>query len=302
MHFFLRSEFAGRILRFNGGEGIFLDVVWLSRVLNPILNHKLRSERRLPSAALCPLRDDLLYKGILRVDFARYLWSNLLDHSTTEESDRTIKGLYGVLFKLGVILPLGRTTMSGTNHRTPRNPFDGEAGPQDVLVVMRLPKTESSVSEDLRQARATVPSRGAREVVLTWEFDSAGAPEGFVERLIASCHRIDEIEMELCWRYGGFFKSDRKVRQDGRVFRLFTFMIRYDEVDAPRESHGRNRVLSLRMTGPLENEIVWVTLRYVASAVVNLSEEWPGVLWEGSSRCPEHPSTGIMYLAPPHEV
>lgn len=108
--------------------------------------------------------------------------------------------------------------------------------------------------------------------------------------------------MELCWRYGGVFKSHATVREDGRVVRLFNFIIRYDEVDAPEQDDGQDRLSSLRMTGPLENESVWKALQYVASAVVILSEEWPGVLWKGWSQCPEHPRTGVMYLAPPHEA
>lgn len=274
-------------------------MVWLSKVLNPILSHKLRSEGCLPSSKLLPLRDDLENKGILHAAFAQHLWGNMLERSMDEAKDRIITSLYHVLFKLGVILPLGRTTLSGISRSFPRFPFEDKDTPQDVLVVMRLPKTDSNVSEELRRVCATETLKGSREVMLKWEFDSAGVPEGFVARLIASCHGINEVEMELCWRYGGFFKSARKVKQDGRVLRLFTFIIRYDEVDNPRKSSMRDHVLLLRMIGPLEDDLVRVTLRYEASAVVILSEEWPGVLWEGSSHCPRHPTKGIMYLAPP---
>ena len=40
------------------------------------------------------------------------------------------------------------------------------------------------------------------------------------------------------------------------------------------------RVLTARTFEPLENERVWVAVRYVASARVSISKEWPGVLWE----------------------
>ena len=70
--------FAGRILSFDGGESLFLDVVWLSKVLSPILTHKLSDEHP-PTGRLCESRDELAYNGVLRVDFARHLWRNVLE-------------------------------------------------------------------------------------------------------------------------------------------------------------------------------------------------------------------------------
>lgn len=255
---------------FDGGKGIFLDVVWLSQVLNPILSHKPRSECSPPLAELCTSKAELLNKGILRVDFARYLWRDLKNMN-----DSMHTGFYRVLLKLGVILPLGRTTSMGIGGRIPRVTFENENMLQDVLVVMRLPDNCEHISEErLKATHASVALDGTREGTLKWKFDSAGAPYGLVERLIASCYRIGEVVgMELCWRFGAFFKSHEIVQNNEQYVRLFTFMVRYDIVDAPRQSNSPERVLSLRVNGRLEDERVWVAIRYVASAVVLLSQE-----------------------------
>lgn len=218
-------------------------------------------------------------------------------------NDSMHTGFYRVLLKLGVILPLGRTTSMGIGGRIPRVTFENENMLQDVLVVMRLPDNCEHISEErLKAAHASVALDGTREGTLKWKFDSAGAPYGLVERLIASCYRIGEVvEMELCWRFGAFFKSHEIVQNNEQYVRLFTFMVCYDIVDAPRQSNSPERVLSLRVNGRLEDERVWVAIRYVASAVVLLSQEWPGVLWEGWSQCPVH-RNGVMYLAPPRQV
>lgn len=298
---FCSSEFAGHILRFDGGKGFFLDVVWLSQVLSPILSHKLQSERPPPTAALCKSRDDLVNNGILHVDFARYLWKSVLDGSTVGSINRMLNGFYRVLLNLDVILPLGRTALSSNDGRISKVPFEDDSTPQDVLVVMRLPDTDSHISEERLHSRFVVPLESAREVMLHWRFDSAGAPQGLVERLIASCHVIGEVEIELCWRFGACFKSHAVEQQNGQVIRLYRFIIRYDVLNAPREGDGEERVLSLRMMGPLEDERVWIAIRYVASAVLIMSKEWPGVLWKGWSECPMH-CTDVIYLATPREV
>eukprot|EP00903_Cladosiphon_okamuranus_P018362 g16892.t2 len=45
------------------------------------------------------------------------------------------------------------------------------------------------------------------------------------------------------------------------------------------------RVLTAKISGPLDDMRVWLAIRYVASAMVNLSREWPGVRWEGWLDC-----------------
>lgn len=142
-------------------------MVWLSGVLSPILSHKLRSER-LPSSELSCSRNDLVDRGILRVNFARYIWRKVLKKSMIEANPRIIKGFYHVLLELGVILPLGRTTLTGVDARVLRRFIENNYTPQDVLVVMRLPKTDDHVSGKLQEAYDRKTLKGARDVVLKW--------------------------------------------------------------------------------------------------------------------------------------
>lgn len=83
----------------------------------------------------------------------------------------------------------------------------------------------------------------------------------------------------------------------GRPGRLYTFVIRYDDKTSGEES----RVLTFRMFGPLEDWRVWAALRWAASAVISVSREWRGVLWEGWPECAEG-HTERIYLNTPDKV
>ena len=278
------SEFAGQVLRIDSDEGIFLDVVWLSKVLSPILSHKLHPED-FPTIALKMQRDSLVHRGVLLWDFAQHIWRDVL---TPESKRRVIESLFRVLLKLGVILPLGRPAF--LSDRSGSRASHGDEESKDMLVIMRLP--EECSDEQRRAIDTSVENvrQDCREVKFKWEFDAAKAPYGLVERLISSCHVIGEVEQDLCWRYGALFSSPEMAWRDNRQVRLYKFLIRYHE-----------RMLSLRMIGPLSDDRVLAALRYVASAMVVLSMEWPGVQWEGWLDCPNHPKARI-YLTPPGEV
>ena len=294
---FLSSEFAGQILRIDSGEIIFLDVLWLSDVFSPIMSHKLITET-FPSATLSAQRDSLVHDGVLRWEFAEYLWRPVLNKSLKGSEDSVVDFLFRVLLDLGVIIPLDRTTFLANNGVLDTS--HGDSKWKDVLVIMRLPETCCRSKQAELNSSVNKALVGCREVVLKWRFDAAGPPYGLVERLIASCHIIGRLEQGLCWRYGALFKSHAMTRRGGENVRLYTFFIRYDVFAAP----GRDvpeRVVTARMIGPLENDRVWAALRYVASAMVILSKEWPGVLWESWPVCSTHPSSRI-FLAPPAEV
>ena len=291
----ISSEFAGQILRIDGDQGIFLDVVWLSSILSPILDHKL-AKRPFSTAVLNSHRDSLISRGVLRWDFALKLWEPALTSAEREIREDMVDAVFRVLIKLGVIIPLGRPVFSADG----RVSYSSHGGydSKDMLVIMRLleectgPKKvdfDNGLKESLKHGR---------EVKLKWEFDSAGAPYGLVERLIASCHIIGEVEQGACWRYGALFKSHVRTERDGKKIRLFKFAVVYNDDPDHRDLEG---ILTLRMIGDLEDDLVWKALRYVASAVVNLSKEWPGMEWGGWPDCPEHPSTRLN-LTPPGEV
>ena len=283
------SEFAGQVLRADGGEGIFVDVELLSQVLNPIMDHKLRL-RKLSTTREIQWRGDLLNTGVLRWAFARYLWRDIfVNHSSQSSEGQLEEALFDVLVKLGVALPLGRTTVIASSGSAPPTSRGGN-GLRDMLVWRWLPL---HLTEELQQYLENLLEEkqqdGAREVTLKWEFDSAGAPHGLVGRLMALCHVVGEAETGLCWRSGAVFKSPRVT---GGVDRPYVVAIHYDST---------RRVLAVRMIGHLESERVWVALRFIASVMVNISAEWPGVLWEGWMECADHVRDRV-HLTTPSEV
>lgn len=214
--------------------------------------------------------------------------------------DRVMDALFRVLVSLGVALPLGRAKFSIAEEASlaSSSSKDGDQQPQDMLVIMRLPERCTAEQEEQLSSLVTKGRLGAREVTLKWRFDAAGSPYGLLERLIASCHLIGELEQGLCWRQGAVFKSHAMANADGsgkRKIRLYTVVVRYDSLYADGCSDP-DRVLTVRMIGPLESDRVWTALRHIASSMVMISKDWTGVLWEGWPECPEHP-TIRMYLA-----
>lgn len=296
------SEYAGQVLRVDGGEGVFLDVVLLSKVLNPILDHTLRG-RVLGNSQLNMAKDELLNKGVLRCNLARHLWRDVLsDHAKRSSSVGLLEvALFEVLIKRGVVLPLSSSQavlpVTGGGGRVSTTPsLEGE-GLRDMLVRRWLPpRLDERLQKYLDRLLENTVQRGAKEVILGYEFDPAGPPQGLVGRLIASCHVIGEAEMKLCWRSGAVFKGPPAVAVAAaardRVDRLYVVEVRYNST---------NRILSIRMFGTLESEWVWAALRFIASVMVNISSEWPGVLWAGWLQCPAHVHYRV-HLATPTEV
>lgn len=82
----------------------------------------------------------------------------------------------------------------------------------------------------------------------------------------------------------------------GNPTRLYEFIIRYDKTVG-----DNRRVLSFRMFGPLSDDRVWAALRWGASAMIGVSREWRGVLWEGWPVCAEG-HTERLYLVTPDKV
>ena len=252
-------------------------------MLSPIISHKLKREI-LESVNLDQLKDDLVHEGILVREFALQLWKPILDHVAEEKKEEVVNALFRTLLDLGVVLPLDETPLPSIDR---------------LLVIMRLPdecNCNIKINETLDAARAL---GDCEQVTLKWAF-SAGPAYGLVERLTASCHVIGKVERDMCWRYGALFRSRQWTRMRNKNVRLYTFVIRYDVI-YDRDDNHRDDVLTMKMIGPLADERIWVALRYVASSMVTLSRDWPGVQWKGWPECPEHP-TNRMYLAPRNQV
>eukprot|EP00752_Nemacystus_decipiens_P009015 g8047.t2 len=295
------SEYSGQTLPVAYGNGIFLDVKWLSAALKPILSHKFEGQT-FPQD-LTRMRDEFVDNGVLRVKLAEELWCGEMGAPQIHEG--VVEALCRVLIDLGVALPLDTANLLAPGPRS-------NSGRQDMLVIMRLSemctqRQQRRLEELLAKVRWS-QSQGAwgerahggndgedagqrQEVTLKWRFDLAGPPSGLVERLIASCRVIGKVEQGLCWRYGAVFHSHAMGDGNGKPSRLYTFVIRYDK------SNGEeSRVLTFTMFGPLRDWRVWAAIRWAASAVISVSREWRGVLWEGWPVCAEGHAERI-YLA-----
>lgn len=110
------SEYAGQTLRIANNQGIFLDVVWLSTALSPILNHKL--ERQIFGSDLAKMRDELVHNGVLRQEFAEHLWNREMRGPLVHEG--VVGALCRVILDLGVALPLDPPSLLSEGERTQR--------------------------------------------------------------------------------------------------------------------------------------------------------------------------------------
>lgn len=120
---------------------------------------------------------------------------------------------------------------------------------------MRL--RESLDHRQLRSLDDCTPDvpRGAHKVTIKWMFDVAGSPYRLIRRLIASCHVIDVIERNLCWRYSAFFRSRDMMERFGREKSLLKMVIHYDPIHDSCDGDSAN-VLTVRMVGPLGSQRV----------------------------------------------
>ncbi len=97
------SEYAGQTLPVANGDGVFLDVKWLSTALKPILSHVLqRMTFRCPTLSI--MRDEFVDHGVLRQELAEELWSREMGGPLVREG--LLGALCRVVLDLGVALPL----------------------------------------------------------------------------------------------------------------------------------------------------------------------------------------------------
>ena len=218
-----------------------------------------------------------------------------------QSSERVGHALYSVLIKLGVALPLGQVEDQTASLGWRMNDQHCTQ-PPDMLVIMRMRETCSRETELLLEERMREALTGVRDVTLKWVFDAAGCPYGLMERLITACHKVGVVEHRLCWRHGALFRSHELTYRVGKNMRLYTMVIRFDKTLETLDGDVAH-VLTVRMMGPLENPKVWIALRFVASAVLTISKEWPGVIVKGSPICPRHSTASTTaYLTMPKEV
>lgn len=287
---FVTSEFAGQLLRVDGGDGIFLDVGLLSEALRPIVDHKLPG-RIFEVTPFNESKNTLVTTGVLSPAFARHLWDSIsLRHAAQSSTSQFERVLFDVLIKLGLAFPLGRVPLPTIVHGSPwLPPYESSIIIQPNMLVWRWLPDDLCDHREAKFKRLLVELGDHDEVTLRWTFDSAGAPRGLIERLIARCHVVGEAEEALCWRSGAVFCSARVA---AGIHLPYVVELVYDSTE---------RALSVTIFGTLQSCRVWRVLRFVASVMVNISKDWTGALWAGCIECAEHPLRPL-YLATPTEV
>jgi len=244
------------------GTYVFLDVNWLAKVLDPLLNHKGIEDRggarvyghvevteRWQEHSLRKLKDDGILEQRLAVDF---LWPGYAEH---------------------VLAALERIDLSFPY------PEDEDGG---LIVPLRLPETRPPyVGQQLANFN---DGHSQKSLTMHWKLP-LGVPPGGVERIVSRCSRIGAAS--LFWRFGVLVRVGAAVEQgeenDGDVERSW-FMLEYDR-------YGQELVVAV--WGDLTKAAAWATLSFVAAVVGGMILEFPGLRWEAFLGCPDHPDEAM---------
>ena len=244
-------EFEGSLVRHE--TFVFLDVVWLARILKPLLNHK--DEQTFDGAV--KLGDT----GDVRVTLRGpdvVSWRRLKQYGILEP--RLARAMWpGGLFEyvLPALLSLGLT-------------FPLENDPeQGMVVLLRLKSSRPAhVGEVLRTFCSDItPAFSA-----SWKF-FLGVPPGAIEKVLTRCCSIGGVR--FFWRFGVLVHGGFGDRDD----RGFAVVLEYS-------STGNE--LTAQVFGEKTNPASWAALSHVVSVVRCMQLDFKGLDWEGSLMCPQH--------------
>ncbi|CAM9930362.1 unnamed protein product [Ectocarpus sp. 6 AP-2014] len=246
-------EFDGSLVRHE--KFVFLDVVWLARILKPLLNHK--DQRTFDGRvnlgdtgdARITLDDSsdiaswgrLKNEGVLEPRLAYAMWPDGLSEYVLP-----------TLASLGLTFPL-------------------EGDPEDGLVVLlRLePDRPASVGEVID----TFCSKHTPAFSASWEI-FLGVPPGAIEKVLTRCCGLGDVR--TFWRYGVLVHGGLG-NLDGRG--MFAVVMEYSST---------NNELTAQIFGDISIPAPWVALSYVTSAVSLMLMDFPGLRWKGCLKCPQH--------------
>ncbi|CAM9739665.1 unnamed protein product [Ectocarpus sp. 4 AP-2014] len=252
-------EYDGTLIRHE--KFVFLDVVWLARILKPLLNHK----------------DQVTYDGLVRLgemgdvritlrdrsDIAS--WGRLKNEGVLEPRlayamwpDGLSEYVLPTLASLGLTFPL-------------------EDDPEEGLVVLlRLkPDRPESVGKGIDTfCLGLTPAFSA-----SWKI-FLGVPPGAIEKVLTRCCSLGGVQ--TFWRYGVLVHGGLGDF-DGRE--IFAAVLEYSSTD---------NELSARIFGDISTPAPWTALSYVMSAVILMLVDFPGLPWEGSLKCPQHGNTMLL--------
>lgn len=251
-------EFDGTLVRH--GKYVFLDVLWLAKVLKPLLNHKDEeayngSLKLGDTGDTCITLSDQLdiaswgrlkKEGILEPRLARALWPDDLSEY-----------LLPTLVSLGLAFSLGDDARN--------DPAGG------LVVLLRLePSRPARVGKEMDRIRADAASTFTAK----WEF-FLGVPPGAIEKVLTRCCGMGGVRM--FWRFGVFLHSS--FGDGGGSGGRFAAALEYS---------SRGNRLTADLFGDISNPAPWAALSYVMSIVRSMLLEFPGLACKGSLGCPLH--------------
>lgn len=248
----VNREFEGSLVRHE--TFVFLDVIWLTRILKPLFNHK-DTERVDGSVILgstgdtqTTLTEDrhiqswnrLKKEGILEPELARVIWPRLVDY------------VLPTLSSLGLTFPLEH------------DPAEGQ------VVLLRLGRDRPrGVGEDIDDFR----SRHSAALSLRWTC-FLGVPPGAIEKVLTRCCRIGAVQ--TFWRFGVLIRGAIRGSECSGSFVLVL------------EYTSDSNQLDVQVYGDTCTVAPWAACAYAISAVRTMAIEFPGLRLRGFLECPKH--------------
>lgn len=248
-------DFDGSLVRHD--TFVFLDVVWLARILKPLLNHKdqqtfdgLAKLGDTGDACIITLHDSsdiaswrrLKREGILEPRLAHAMWPAGLSNYVLP-----------TLLSLGLTFPLENDPCGG------------------LAVLLRLSSDRPARVGNVTDAfcASNTPAFSA-----SWKI-FLGVPAGAIEKVLTRCCRIGGVQ--TFWRFGVLVHGG--FSDGGESSGIFAVVLEY--------SSTYNK-LTAQVYGDVSNPAPWGALSFVISAVRLMLLDFPGLRSEGSVECPQH--------------
>lgn len=252
-------EFDGSLVRHE--LFVFLDVIWLARILKPLLNHKDEwtfdgflelggtGDTRITLKEHVDIESWHRFKreGILEPRLARALWSDDLSEHVLP-----------TLQSLGLTFPL-----------------EDDPGEGLVVLLSLNPGRPEHVGElvDSFCSKNTPVLRASWKVFL-------GVPPGAIEAVLTRCCSLGSVR--TFWRSGVLVHSGLGNRDESGVFGM---VLQYCSSETE---------LTVQVYGDISSPAPWVALSYVVSAVRLMLMAYPGLRSRGSMGCPQHGDTMLL--------
>ncbi|CAM9658573.1 unnamed protein product [Ectocarpus sp. 12 AP-2014] len=246
-------EFNGSLVRHE--TFVFLDVVWLARILKPLLNHK----------------DEETFDGLVNL-------GDTGDTRVTLEDPPDIAS-WGRLKNQGVLEPrLARTMWPNglSEYVLPTFAslgltFPLEGDPAGGLVV--LLRLNPDRPERVGKVIDTFCLDQTPAFCASWKI-FLGVPAGAIEKVLTRCCSLGGVQ--TFWR-SGVLVHGGLGDEDGHD--IFAVVLEYSSSD---------NELTAQIFGDLSTPASWTALSYVASAVRLMLLDFPGLRSRGSLKCPQH--------------